>query len=84
MQHFPVFASYNKNDLSSSIKFKHAGELSDEEKTAIWGLFEANMKDVYQADNQKWNPKEKRRELFDVSTSSGAKLHLCSEDALLS
>lgn len=67
LQHFPVFASYSKGDLKTSISFKHASQLLEDERTSVWDIFEANMKDMYQADNQKWHPKEKRRELFDVS-----------------
>lgn len=69
LEHFPVFASYNKGDLSSSIAFKHAEQLSPDERSAMWAMFEANMKDVYNRDDQKWSPKEKRRELFDVRGS---------------
>lgn len=67
LQHFPVFSSYSKGDFTCSISFQHAGQLSEEQKAAIWEVFETNMKDVYHRDDQKWNPKEKRRELFDVS-----------------
>lgn len=62
-----MFTSFSKGDLTASVSFKHATQLTQEQKDAIWLLFENNMKDVYQADGQKWNPKEKKRELFDVS-----------------
>lgn len=66
LQKFPVFASYSKGDFTSSVSFKHAAQLSEEQKGTIYDIFEANMKDIYSKDSQKWNPKEKRRELFDV------------------
>lgn len=66
LQKFPVFASYSKGDFTSSVSFKHAAQLSEEQKSTIYDIFEANMKDIYSKDSQKWNPKEKRRELFDV------------------
>ena len=71
LQKFPVFTSYSKGDFSGSVSFSHAAQLSEDQKAAIWGIFEANMKDVYHRDDQKWNPKEKRRELFDVSFRAG-------------
>lgn len=67
LQQFPVFATYSKGDFSSSVSFSHASGLSEEQRGAVWSIFEANMRDIYSKDDQKWNPKEKRRELFDVS-----------------
>lgn len=66
LQKFPVFASYSRGDFTSNVSFKHAAQLSEEQKSTIYDIFEANMKDIYSKDSQKWNPKEKRRELFDV------------------
>jgi hypothetical protein len=68
LQKFPVFGSYSRGDFTSSVSFKHAAQLSEEQSATIWKIFEANMKDIYTKDSQKWNPKEKRRELFNVST----------------
>lgn len=68
LQKFPVFGSYSKGDFTSSVSFKHAAQLSEEQKATIWEIFEANMKGIYTKDSQKWNPKEKRREMLDVST----------------
>lgn len=72
LKQFPVFASYSKGDFTGSVTFKHASQLSEEQKANMWEIFEANMKDVYTQDNQKWSPKEKRREMFDVSPPPSA------------
>ncbi|KAF6254767.1 acyl-CoA N-acyltransferase [Scenedesmus sp. NREL 46B-D3] len=64
LQHFPAFVSYNKNDVAVTISFTHGNKLSQQQKDALWGVFEANMKDIYTADQQKWNPSVKKRELF--------------------
>lgn len=70
LKQFPVFTSYSKGDFTGCVTFKHASQLSEEQKGHMWDIFESNMKDVYTQDNQKWSPKEKRREMFDVSSSS--------------
>ncbi|WIA28960.1 hypothetical protein OEZ86_011497 [Tetradesmus obliquus] len=64
LQHFPAFLSYNKNDVAATISFSHGSNLTQQQKDALWSLFETNMKDIYTADQQKWNPGAKKRELF--------------------
>jgi hypothetical protein len=71
LQHFPAFATYNKNDVAVTFSFCHGSNLSQQQKDALWALFEANMKDIYAADQQKWNPSTKKRELFHVRQRCG-------------
>jgi hypothetical protein len=52
--------------VAVTFSFCHGNNLSQQQKDALWALFEANMKDIYAADQQKWNPSIKKRELFHV------------------
>eukprot|EP00879_Flechtneria_rotunda_P011866 GHRR01012395.1.p1 GENE.GHRR01012395.1~~GHRR01012395.1.p1 ORF type:complete len:239 (+),score=70.88 GHRR01012395.1:527-1243(+) len=79
LQQFPAFNKYDKNGLNAIITFSHGNKLSQDHQHAIWGLFDSNMRDIYNRDVHKWNPKEKKRELFHeearyllaVDTASG-------------
>jgi hypothetical protein len=61
-----VFKTFSKGDLPAAVTFQTAESLSEQQRADIWALFEANMAAIYEADGQKWSPKEKRRELFHV------------------
>ena len=67
LQQFPIFKTYTKDTLAASIAYSPASQLSQEQRDAIWTLFETNMQDIYSQDKQKWSPKNKKRELFAVS-----------------
>ncbi|KXN89962.1 N-alpha-acetyltransferase 40 [Leucoagaricus sp. SymC.cos] len=50
----------------SGFSILHSLELGDEEKTAIWGLFEGNMRDLYSGSSFGWNPADKKKEIFHM------------------
>lgn len=62
----PAFSAYSRDGWTGSLTSQIGSELSSEQRAAVWALFEANMRDVYDSDQQRWSPTEKRRELFHV------------------
>jgi hypothetical protein len=75
LQHLPAFRTFSKNTVAASITFTGAAQLDASQKQAMWTLFKSNMEDFYRRDSQKWNPKEKQRELFHVCF---CRLKLCT------
>ncbi|KAF9453751.1 acyl-CoA N-acyltransferase [Macrolepiota fuliginosa MF-IS2] len=47
-----------------SIKIARSPELEENEKTAIWNLFEANMFDLYSNSSFGWKPTKRKKEIF--------------------
>lgn len=72
LQHLPAFARFSKGGVEANVDCLHAEQLNSTQKSAIWALFEANMKGIYEADQQDWSPKAKQRELFHVSCFTSA------------
>ncbi|KAJ7293650.1 acyl-CoA N-acyltransferase [Mycena rebaudengoi] len=56
-----------RKDTNNAYIFKvlHAADLTEDDKSSVWRMFESNMRAMYTNSSFGWNPPEKREELFN-------------------
>lgn len=59
-----ILACLGENLSIPSIRALHASELKDEEKDAMWDLFEKNMYELYSGSSFGWEPMKRKEEIF--------------------
>ncbi|KAF1318274.1 N-alpha-acetyltransferase 40, partial [Globisporangium splendens] len=62
---FPSFTSFARNGVDAWITNVHASQLDDATKSEIVALFEANMRQQYEASDWGYDAAAKRQELFE-------------------
>ncbi|KAI0330544.1 acyl-CoA N-acyltransferase [Cubamyces sp. BRFM 1775] len=56
--------TFNAKNQTFYVRVKLSSSLTDNEKSHIWDLYEANMRALVEPSSFGWNPSEKREELF--------------------
>ena len=60
------FQTFSTNGIQIKLETKRLKKLNETTKKWIFSLFERNMKQIYEASKEGYNPEEKRVELFDM------------------
>ncbi|KAI6162243.1 hypothetical protein EDD17DRAFT_1758045 [Pisolithus thermaeus] len=61
-------ALYQADGRQFDISVRTATDLSEHERTQVWGLFEENMYTLYVNSSFGWAPRSKKREMFDAQS----------------
>ncbi|CAA7266508.1 unnamed protein product [Cyclocybe aegerita] len=59
-----ISSTYDLPALPCTVVVCHSNELKKSECSAIWDIFEVNMRELYTPSSFGWNPESKRKELF--------------------